>query len=194
MARVLLAVPHGSKPLEPEALEALWRLDGCGREVVFRIVSGYDCARARNAIAQTAIDLLCEHVLMVDSDVVVPPDALGLLLEGGAQVALGCYPRKDDSGRAELFGVAAPRYSEVLMWDALPQGRFPVNGGGFGCALVETSVFRRLARPWFAYVEHISGDALSEDLYFCESAANAGFRIEADGRVRCRHIGRRVYG
>ena len=191
--RILLAVPHGAKPIDDECLEALWRLDRCGHEIVFRVVGGYDCARARNKIAQEALDLLCDYALMVDADVVVPPDALSTLLEGGGDVVLGCYRRKDAEGRAEVFAPASPRYSGQVQWDELPERRFRVYGGGFGCALVSAAALRRITRPWFDYVEHADGSILSEDLYFCEKAESMGLKVHADGRVRCKHVGRRVY-
>lgn len=193
MPRVLLAVPVGSMPMEPECFEALWKLDRCGNEVHFRIVGGYDCARARNAIAQMALDWCCDKVMMVDSDIVVPTDALANLMEGDAPVVLGCYRRKDGTGRAELFAKEDDLYRDNLMWDALPGGRFEVSGGGFGCALVDVSAFRKLVRPYFAYPEYTNGGFLSEDFFFCEKAWAKGLRVEADGRVRCKHVGRFVY-
>ena len=189
--RILLAVPHGSKTLEPECVEALWTMDRCGHEVVLRIVDGYDCARARNKIAQTSIDLICDKCMMVDSDVVVPKDALGHLLEGDAPVVLGCYLRKDGSGRAEVF-TDVPGTLNVA-WDELPDGRFVAAGGGFGCAMVDVGAFRKLPRPWFAYPEQADGGFISEDLRFCALAKEHGLRVEADGRVRCKHIGKRVW-
>ncbi len=189
--RILLAIPHGSKPLEPECIEALWQMDKCGHDVFLRIVDGYDCARARNKIAQESTDLLCDKCMMVDSDVIVPTDALAHLLEGGAPIVLGCYRHKDDTGNAELFD--SRPYTWRVPWDGMPDGRFEVAGGGFGCVLVDVSAFRKLPRPWFAYPEFADGGFVSEDLWFCELAAKAQMRIEADGRVKCKHIGKRVY-
>lgn len=193
MARVLIAVPVGSRPMEPACFEALWKLDRCGHEVYFRIVEGYDCARVRNAIAQMSLDFCCDKVLMVDSDIVVPPDALANLMEGDAPIVLGCYRRKDDTGRAELFAAGDDLYRDNLMWGELPAGRFEVSGGGFGCAMVDVGAFRKLVRPYFAYPEYTNGGFLSEDFFFCEKARARGLRIEADGRVRCKHVGRFVW-
>ena len=193
MTRILFAVPLGSKPIEPECYEALWAVDKCGCDVPLRLHAGYDCPRNRNAIAQLSLDLCCDKVLMVDSDVAIPPDALAHMLEGDAPIVLGCYLRKDDTGRAELFAAGDDLYRTNLMWDELPAGRFEVSGGGFGCALVDVSVFRKLVRPYFAYPEYTNGGFLSEDFFFCEKARARGLRIEADGRVRCRHVGRFVW-
>lgn len=190
MPRVLIAVPVGARPVEGECFEALWRMDKCGCETPLRIVEGYFIDRARNAIAQMALDYCCDKVLMVDSDVVVPPNALSHMLESDAPIVLGCYKRKDDSGHVELFAKTEPRFTELLMWDDLPDCLFEVGGGGFGCALVDVRAFRRLIRPYFVDTEYTDGSNQSEDLFFCERAEMRGLRIEADGRVRCKHIGR----
>ena len=191
MARVLVAIPSGAKPIDAKCIEALWTMDRAGCETPLRIVEGYDCACARNAIAQLSLDLCCDKVLMVDGDVIVPRNALALLMEDGAPVVLGCYRRKDATGRTELFEDGA--FKRMPQWSELPDGRFEVSGGGFGCALVDASVFRRLHRPYFAYTEYPGGGVLSEDLAFCGRVRGDGMRIEADGRVRCGHVGRHVY-
>jgi len=70
--------------------------------------------------------------------------------------------------------------------------------------LVRTSLFTSLPKPWFrdfntlderiASGEVMEGDesrgALTDDIYFCRKATDAGHRILAHGNVICRHWGR----
>ena len=74
-----------------------------GHEVLFDYVRGYGAARARNLIAEEALEGGFEAVLMVDSDVVPPRDALALLSEGDAPVVLGCYRRRGGDAGTEVF-------------------------------------------------------------------------------------------
>lgn len=191
--RVLVAVPT-YESVEPETFKSIWDLDPCGHELTYDHVRGYGAARARNLIGAMCLDGGYDAVLMVDSDVVLPPDAMGLLLEGECPVVLGAYPRKGETAGSELFVGGVRDFTEAnrVRFADMPDGRFPVKGGGFGCALVRASALRRLPRPWFRYVENPDGSVLSEDLYFCCQCSSHGLRIEGDGRVRCAHIGKRA--
>lgn len=190
--RVFIAVPLADKA-DPSVFKAIWDMDKpcpCS----FDYVKGYVTDRARNEIARKAMDGGYTHVLMVDSDVIVPKDALANLLEGGCGVVLGCYPRKNTStGQSELFSDGRDYTDENnIPYQSLPDGRLSIKGGGMGCALISVDVFRRIGFPWFDYVMYPNGNVLSEDLSFCSKCGDAGIDIEADARVRCGHIGSRV--
>lgn len=189
--KVLVAVPVADKA-EPAVFKAIFDMRKpcfCG----FEYVKGYVTDKARNDIARKAMEQGYTHVMMVDSDVVVPNDALTYMLEGDADVVLGCYPRKNTvTGQSELFRDGKDftdenniPYSEIEASDR----RMPVKGGGMGCALIKCDVFRKLDFPWFDYVMYQDGNVLSEDLRFCEKCLHAGIAMQADARVRCGHIG-----
>lgn len=187
--KVLIAVPTFDKA-EPATFKSIYEMNKpcpCG----FDYVKGYGAAKARNDIARRAINEGYEYVMMVDSDVVLPPNALELMLEGNADVVLGCYPRKNTmTGQSEIFSDGKNYGDENnISYAALEQlpDRIDIKGGGMGCALIRTSIFNKMQFPWFTYVEYQTGDVLSEDLSFCEKAK--GFSIQADTRVRCGHIG-----
>ena len=69
-----------------------------------------------------------------------------------------------------------------------------VHGGGMGCALIKTDVYRKLPYPWYDWVNY--GDAnrgmLSEDLYFCALCHISHIPVYADVRVGCGHLLRHV--
>lgn len=189
--RLLIAVPT-FETVRPETFRSIYGLavpDGV--ELMLDFVGGYGAARARNLIAEECLEGGFDAVLMVDSDIVLPPDALGPLLEGGCPVVLGCYPRRGEPGGTEVFLPGMRDFTDAnrVMAADLPRRRFEAKGGGMGCALVRADVFRTLPRPWFEYVEYPDGAILSEDNRFCDLCSRNGVRIEADGRVRCGHVG-----
>lgn len=77
-------------------------MDKCGHEFLFEFVRGYDCATVRNHIAQMAIDLNTDYVLMVDNDVSVPKDALLNLLDNAKDVCLGYYAHRNADNKYRM--------------------------------------------------------------------------------------------
>lgn len=209
--RILIAVPT-YETIYPDTYKSLWDLDKCGHEVLFESVRGYDVATARNRIAQKAINLETDYVLMVDNDVVLPKDALKLLLEDAHEVNLGYYAHrdtnnvysgrtcicklKDENGKEYYHYPLESEYTAKEMHILADAGvtKTIVHGGGMGCALIRTEVFRTLSYPWYDWVNY--GDKnrgmLSEDLYFCCLCRNSGIPIYADVRVGCGHLLRHV--
>ena len=92
--RILIAVPT-FESIYPDTFKSIYGLDSCGHELMFDFVRGYDCATARNKIAQLAIDEETDYVLMVDNDVVIPEDALAIFTEDLKDVCLGYYAHRD---------------------------------------------------------------------------------------------------
>ena len=181
---ILVAIPTFETIL-PETFKAVYELQGVD---ALEFVRGYDCAKARNEIARVAMDGGYSHVLMIDSDIVMPPESAQMLSEGDSDLVLGCYARKDGRGLIDVF---IDDYTQPAKWeDVRGSGRFDVRGGGFGCAMVKVDVFRELEFPWFCFAQYPNGDILSEDLYFCERMHAAGFKVQADARVACAHATR----
>lgn len=209
--KILVAVPT-FETIYPDTYKSIWNLDQCGHHVAFDSVRGYDVATARNRIAQEALDLGVDWVLMVDNDVTLPPDALKLLLEDARGVNLGFYAHrdtdniyrgktcicklKDENGKEYYHYPLESEYSAAEMKAMADAGetKIEVHGGGMGCALIRTDVFRELSYPWYDWVNY--GDAnrgmLSEDLYFCALCRTSGYKIYADVRVGCGHLLRHV--
>lgn len=209
--RILIAVPT-FETIYPDTYKSLWNLDKDGHEVLFDSVRGYDVATARNHIAQLALNLKTDYVLMVDNDVVLPTDALIKLLEDAREVNLGYYAHrdadnvyrgntclcklKDADGNDYYHYPLESEYSAAEM-KALAQAgvtKMEIHGGGMGCALIRTAVFEKLKYPWYDWVNY--GDKnrgmLSEDLFFCVLCRNSGIPIYADARVGCGHLLRHV--
>lgn len=207
--KVLIAVPTFEN-IMPDTFKAIYDLDTTGHECLFEYVRGYDCATARNKIAQTALDKGVDYVLSVDNDVVLPKDALQNLFDDVKEVCLGFYAHRDTDniyrGRTcvcKLYddnGVKHYNYpleseytaEEFRKMREAGEYKVQVHGGGMGCSLIKTDVFRRVQYPWYDWVNYKSRGMLSEDLYFCEECRKHNIPIYADTRVVCGHMLRRI--
>lgn len=209
--KILIAVPTFEN-IYPDTFKAIYDLEKADNEVIFEYVRGYDCATARNRIAQRALDNGTDYVLMVDNDVVLPKDALINLLDNPKEVCLGFYAHRDSDnlyrGRTcvcKLFDEKGKRhfnypleseYTAAELAELRQRGQYKVeiHGGGMGCALIKTSVFNRVTYPWYDWVNYGGHNRgmLSEDLYFCEGCKKKNIKIYTDTRVNCGHILRHV--
>lgn len=199
--KILLAVPTFEN-ITPDTFKSLWDMDKAGHEVIFETVRGYDCATARNKIAQKAIDIGADYVLMVDSDMVIPADTLVNFLDEPVPVCIGYCPRRSNHDMSAIYKMYQPNgvphfdYDDPYMMEELREAqetRLRIHGGGMACSLIATDVFRRLEYPWFDWVNYKNKNVLSEDLYFCEQCKRAGIPVLVDTRVSCGHILKNTY-
>lgn len=209
--RILIAVPTFEN-IYPDTFKAIYDLGRCGHDVGFDFVRGYDCATARNRIAQKAIDGGYDYVLMVDNDVILPESALAYLLEDPQPVCLGYYAHRDADniyrGRTCICKLYQPdgnmyfnypldsEYTAAELKEMINNGesKIRIHGGGMGCAFIKVDVFRQISYPWYDWVNYADDNRgmLSEDLFFCEQLKAAGIPVYADVRVGCGHILRRA--
>ena len=209
--KILIAVPTFEN-IYPDTFKSIYDLDVLGHDIIFEFVRGYDCATARNRIAQIALDLKTDYVLMVDNDVVLPKDALKNLLDDAKDVCLGYYAHRDSDniyrGRTcvcKLFDENGMKYfnypleseytaKELSEMCNNGKTKVQIHGGGMGCAFIKTDMFERIKYPWYDWVNY-KGDnrgMLSEDLYFCEECRKRNIPIFTDTRVNCGHVLRHV--
>ena len=199
--KILIAVPT-FETISPDTFKSIYGLDHAGQTCVFDFVRGYDCATARNNIAQKAMDEQADYVLMVDNDVVLPQDALIHLLEEPKRVCLGYYPHRNAAnvydGKTSVCRLGEFNYTQQYpareLMDLAQQGvhKMQIHGGGMGCALIKTDVFKEIPYPWFDWVNYQDRGVLSEDLFFCEQCNMKGIQIFTDTRVGCGHLFRQM--
>lgn len=209
--KILIAVPTFEN-IYPDTFKSIYNLDKCGHEVDFDFVRGYDCATARNNIAQKMLDGGYDYVLMVDNDVVLPNDALKHLTDNLPKVTLGYYAHRDADniyrGRTCVCKMTRPdgglyfnypldsEYTaeELETLKAEGETKIRIHGGGMGCAFISAEVFMELDYPWYDWVNYADDHRgmLSEDLYFCEQCKAHMIPIFTDVRVGCGHILRRL--
>lgn len=190
---VLICVPT-YETIATECYKALWELDDCGHALMFDAVKGYDCAKARVKCCERALEFGVEWLLMVDSDTVLPHDALSNMIQHDADVCLGYYQWKikKEPGETCLWkaGGWCERFSATELHALEDRGITYVKsyGGGMGCALIRTAILEKLPRPWFRWVVRPDGTETGEDIYFFDQCHAMGFNVVADTRVACGHV------
>lgn len=209
--KILIAVPT-FESIYPDTFKSIYELDSGGHDLTFDFVRGYDCATARNRIVMKALDMNTDYVLMVDNDVVLPTDALINLLDDAKDVCLGYYAHRDTDniyrGRTCVCKLKKPEggyyfnypleseYTADELRKLFETGiyKLEIHGGGMGCALIRTDVFREIRYPWYDWINYADDNRgmLSEDLYFCEQCIGHGIRRYTDTRVACGHMLRHV--
>ena len=200
--KILIAVPT-AETIMPEVFKAIYDVDKCGHEILFEYVRGYDCAQARNRIADKALAAGADYVLMVDSDTIMLEDPVDVCLgvyanRNGTNTYTGatCVCRRYDVSGAEYYNYPTEsEYSadEINAMVKAGKTKVRIHGGGFGCAMVNTEVFHKIKWPWFRWIDYTDGHGtLSEDLYFCEQCKAADIPVYTDLRVKCGHVFRHV--
>ena len=209
--KILIAVPT-FESIYPDTFKSIYDVDSCGHQLFFEYVRGYDCATARNKIAQIAMDRQMDYVLMVDNDVVIPKDAIKNLTDDIKEVTLGYYAHRVDdnlySGRTCVCKLLKPdgsvefnyplesEYLATELAEMRERGehKIKIHGGGMGCAFIQVDVFRRIKYPYYDWVNYNDAHRgmLSEDLYFCEQCKRFRIPIFTDSRVSCGHMLRHV--
>ena len=71
-------------------------------------------------------------------------------------------------------------------WDWKVGEVFERWGVGTGCMMIRLDVFDHLPEPWFKTVQE-SDQRWTDDLYFCDLVAQAGFKALVHGGVLCHH-------
>lgn len=155
---------------------------------------------SRNLISLYAIQNEFDQVLWLDSDMVVPPDALLKLQAHDLEMVTGLYVKRYLPTEPVLYKtIEEPARNEngllekrIDAYTDFPSGKlFRVAGCGFGCVLTKTSLLKKV---WDNF-----GPAFSmypwagEDISFCYRVKQLGLPIFCDSSVSCGHIGKHIF-
>lgn len=194
MKTILIAIAT-EKYVEAATLKSLWDLRvPPGYTMHWHCATGDQIDQLRNSIADLALDY--DYLFSVDSDIIVPVDALERMLAADVDMISGLYvQRRLDSQILEIYkqtsngGVVNMLVSEIEN-----QGLVEIAACGFGCVLIKSAVIQQLNAPRFFYQSAIDhAHTVSEDVYFCMQLKKQGVRIWADSNIRCDHIGSYVF-
>jgi FkbM family methyltransferase len=191
--RILLAIPT-NKYIESETFRSLWNLEvPDGYELEFQYFYGYQIDQIRNLIAHWAVAY--DYLFCVDSDIVVPKDALVKMLKADKDIISGLYiQRIPDRQILEIYLQAPFGATNANFDDVKNSGIIEIAACGMGCCLINSNVIRRMEYPHFVYKSAIDhAHTFSEDIYFCFKARELGFTVWADTSIRCDHIGQTTF-
>lgn len=149
---------------------------------------------SRNDLAQRAIQMEADYVFWLDSDMVFEPDILIRMLktirENDLDILTGLYFRRVRPYSPVLFDKLDIRRN-ICSWSEfkeIPEGIFEVGGCGFGCVLMDTSVFLSVQSKHGNCFAPIANNG--EDIAFCWRARDCGYKIFCDPSVICGHVGK----
>lgn len=147
---------------------------------------------ARNEIVADFLKTEAEWLFFLDSDVVVPPDAIKRLLSYDLPIVSGVYyVREPQSG---VLHPAMWRRKPGSETDFIPVVEFgfstlvEVDAVGAGCLLINRLVLEKMKPPWFKYTRDHTGEGMGEDFLFCTQAKKLGYKVMADPTVMCDHL------
>jgi len=146
----------------------------------------FEVSQAREEIARSFLNSDCTHLLMVDSDIVMPPDTLPKMLAVDAPVVVAKYAEKgkmEASYHCYHHSQVPFRRDEKV--EVRPGERRELKDidpmlFGLGCVLVKREVFEKLEEPYFKFTitDEYEDDywKVSEDFYFALKCHHAGIR------------------
>ena len=141
----------------------------------------------RNTIVQDFLERDYDYLMMVDSDNPPPPNALNVLLS-----------------KKDIIGLPTPQWTEGdIMWVVFQkdpdgyrqvkdrkvnEGFQEVDAVGTGCIFVSREVLEKVKAPFERKWDENGVSTLGLDLYFCEKAKQAGFKVWTHWKYPCGHF------
>jgi hypothetical protein len=187
--KTLIGVPCGNE-IKSRTAFSLFNLKGQA-DLVMQM--GCDVADNRNKLAKLAIEKGYDHLLFIDSDMVVNPNTLSRML------AL----------KKPIVGLAAnhrrlPLESNVKPLDGditkpIPEEPFMAESVGTGVMLISRDVLKKLSEDGpvfeFSYMhdKDLWDTRIGEDVNFCGKARAFGYEIWVDPTIPVRHVGEYLY-
>jgi hypothetical protein len=149
-------------------------------------------ASASNEIVRAALALKPDYVFWTEMDMVLNGDTIRTLLKHAIQydldVLAGIYPLRG-SGQPCLYRrnniKGHSRFAHTPLTNFPENAIFPLEGcPGVGCVLFKTSVFEKVAEPWWDDQEGKCG----QDIYFYTMLNEAGVKVWVDSSVIVQQI------
>jgi hypothetical protein len=171
------------------------------QRVVWLFAEGMEVGEAYNNILETILNhpelSNSKYLLTVEDDNLPPQDGLLRLYESmelGYDIVGGLYWTRGEGGAPLIFG--DPKVMPKSFFPQVPKPNTvqPCNGLGMGFTLFKLDMFKdeRIEKPFFKTVQdYIPGQGsrvCTQDFYFLDKAAMAGYRFAVDTRVRVGHL------
>lgn len=147
---------------------------------------------ARERLAQSALELGCDYLFMVDDDMLCPPDLFyRLVIHDKDIIAPLAFTRNPDH-KPVVYDVIegfdpVTRQSYYINKFAMNYPRdslFECDAMGFGAVLIKTEVLRRVEEPRF-----MGMSGTGEDITFCYKAKKKGCQVWCDSTIKLGHLG-----
>lgn len=196
--KVLIGIPT-NRLIQPQMMLSLVNLVKNVKVPVDIILAdkGYTIAENRNFLGISTLKGGYTHLLMLDDDMIFPPDTLDRLLAHDKDfVGVAAHSRTmPPMSMVTLFNQdEIPLADKLLGRQELPKELFKCKAVGGAVVLVKKAVFEKAEQPWFSNRVAKNGmNEQGEDYWFCEMVEKAGMDIWVDPTITIGHIGNYVY-
>lgn len=195
--RILIGVA-GFHGVVPEAQENFFELAyNCGRRMpeydfFLKLLIKREQYRARNNIVELAVVNGCDWILMLDDDMIVPPDLLVKLMAHNKDVIGALYFQRGGAYHPVIMKMKSKKdgfksidfinhHDPIVRSPGLHQVDGVIGGG---CMLFKTEVFNKIPQPYF-WIDGIVGT----DVHVCDQLRRAGVEIWVDTSIELGHVG-----
>lgn len=198
--KTLIAIPCMDM-MHTDCSRSVMEMDKVG-DVQCGYIQGTMIYTARNIIARNAIDEGFDRVFWIDSDMVIPKDAMIKLsahMDAGFDVVTGLY-----FGRRKPYN---PMIMDTLKWYVHEDGEveasatsylnyphdslFEIAGCGFGCVMTSVDILKKAVDLCGAPFTPMLG--IGEDVAFCWRVTHMGKKIYCDSSIKCGHVGKYTF-
>lgn len=193
--KILIGIP-GFAGIVPEAQESFARMIfRCGRDLpqydfALEIIVKREQFRARNTLIDAAIASGCDYLLMLDDDMIVPPNLVSRLLAHDKDVVGALYWQRGGAFHPVLMhmieqptGEFLPRFYDPFDPVVTQPGLYPVDVIGGGCMLFKVDTFHKLTPPYFWWESQ-----LGTDIAICMRFKAVGVQIWVDTSIELGHM------
>lgn len=145
-----------------------------------------DIVSNRTWLVRYALESGATHLLFVDADMLFPSDVIPKMLAHKKEIVGVKYKKRQFPVEWLLKPLEGEAESETEA--------FKVSHVGTGLMLIDLKVFATMPGPWFNFGRDSQGAlAMGEDVWFCNSARDAGFDTWVDPTINTGHIGEYIY-
>jgi predicted O-methyltransferase YrrM len=194
--KIAIGTPHAGDTLSGEYCDSLlFMVSKAKCEFVRLRMKSALVHKARNEMFETAANMDVDYLLMIDSDMVFPDDALEKLLALDKDICTGVYYKKTWPHRPEVYRWTGKQVFVHENYSKIPLEPFKVDSCGGGFLLISKKVlkdwdYKAWGKP-FNMIEHDDGDGgthIGEDTSFCLRCKDR-FEIWAEPRIKLGHKG-----
>ena len=150
--------------------------------------------KSRNELANVAVESGADYVLWFDSDMVFPSTIMVDLMADmeGRDIVSGVYHMRRPPFKPVIWKTLRqgliPSENINEDYDDYPKdGIFEIDGCGFGCVMMRTSILQTIVDRYHDLFGPLPG--YGEDLSFCVRAKSCGFKIHCDPKLQLGHKG-----
>lgn len=184
--KILVAIPHNYPMIDTEFFRNFIKIICQYPYVNYMLYSALTIDLMRNKIAEVAVKDKFDYVLMLDSDMIYPHDIIQRLLDHKKDIVGGLYFLRRVTGTEPSIwnkSKVNDKYESIKRGRGLLEVDFVATGG----ILIKTEVFKKIGWPFFK-IKYFDGRFKTEDVYFCEKAKAAGYKLYADTDLVYRHL------